>query len=476
MTPKKYNHYRILLLLLAWINPFNAIMAQGTPQEFLDAFIPRCLNGVPVFHQLLQEDAFMMQTSDSTYMTYPEGRTLKISAQDLGAEHAGKFHNSFVIDSTLYMTHDGAGVVFAYRDGVLERHDRSFYHHNQYGSTPFMYQGNMYLFGGSGLFARKDFITRYDLSEREWMIQKTTGTKPDVTTDAVGVVIGDVLYFIGNKFYSYEQYRDNLELQTKRDFLIFKLDLKTWHWSLLGQVPKAVGDDLFSLKLKKIDQRTQMLYVNGPKGLYKIDFKTNSYTKYDNTYPLVGAALMIKPEGLSGLYCDSGQRLKFIDLSWEALEERKVESGILYKASLKIYYDTLLQVIGVLLFVALILILVNELKFERRVVIRLKGGIMLYRTRNIRVFDAQEQMVLLTLAHEGQISFSAIEDVVSFKNDSQSVRVKKRDRCLRILNEKIATIFNHNQSERADYFIIQSGSDDKRSRSLSLNAEFFKVM
>lgn len=449
---------------------------QNTRQEFLDDFAPRCLNGPPVFHQLQNNNELIVQTSDSTYMTYPEGRVLKIGAHDLGQEHAGKFHFSFTVDSTFYLVHDGAGVVFAYRDGALERHDRSFYHHNQYGATPFEYKGSFYLFGGAGLFSRKNFITRYDLQEREWMIQNTTGTKPDLTPDAVGVVSNDVLYLIGNKFYSLDQYRENIELKNKRDFLVYKLDLKTWHWSLLGQVDPDLGDEIYSFKIKKVDTERNLIYINGPRGLYEIDLLANSFTKYENTYPLSGAKILLYKNGLSGLYCDSGENLKFVDLSWEDLEQRKLESGNIYKPSLKIYYDTLLQVIGVLLFVSLILILINELKFERRIVIRLKGGVMLYRSRNIRAFDAYEQMVLMSLAQDGQIAFSAIEDIVSFNNDSQSVRVKKRDRLLRILNEKIATIFNHNDKERADYFIIQSGSDDKRSRYLSLNADFFKVM
>jgi len=158
------------------------------------------------------------------------------------------------------------------------------------------------------------------------------------------------------------------------------------------------------------------------------------------------------------------------------LSKNRVYTKELYQANLNLYYNTFLQVIGVLFFVTIVLILINELKFENRLVIRLKSGLVMYRSRNIKVFDQMEQAIVLSLAKEGVLSFSVLEDIVSFKDDSQAVRIKKRDRALRILNEKIATIFNHNADERDDYLKIETGLEDKRSRSLSLNPNYFKIM
>jgi hypothetical protein len=176
------------------------------------------------------------------------------------------------------------------------------------------------------------------------------------------------------------------------------------------------------------------------------------------------------------IYCDSRQYLKTHTLTAENLAGSLEETNVIYQANLAVYYNTLLEVIAVLFLVSLVLIVINELKFEKRIVIRLKGGSILFRSRNIRVFSPEEKELMMQLATSEALSFSDLEDIVSFPKDSQSVRVKKRDRVLRVLNEKIATIFNHDSAKRHDYFTVQNSSDDKRSRLLGLNVEYFKVM
>lgn len=262
---------------ITWLFIIGAVaMAQGQnhAEEFealINQYVQRCENGPPTIMPFANRKGYLVETSDSTWVDYPQGRVYKMRQEDLGKEQAYQFNIGYHVSDSLYLVHSGGGVVYLHDGRALQRVDESFYHHNQYNAASFAYQGDLFL-------------------------------------------------------------------------------------------------------------------------------------------------------------------------------------------------------------VALILIVINELKFEKRIVIRLKGGTILFRSRNIRVFSPEEKELLMQLATSEALSFSDLEDIVSFPKDSQSVRVKKRDRHLRVLNEKIATIFNHDSANRPDYFTVQNSSDDKRSRLLGLNSEYFKIM
>ena len=473
MTGRNTTILSLILLLNVSIT-----RAQLDLEEFLVQQIGRCeTNGLPTILPLPKSEGYLISSNDSTFVSFPDNQTYTMNKADLLNERSKDFDLFFNYQDTLYMAHGGGGVVYSFDGNTLKRIDESFFHHNQYGAIPFEYQGNFYLFGGSGLFSRKNFITRFDRSAREWLLQTTTGQRPSFGKSMAGIVIDNGFYVIAESNQESETDDQNLSDEKDVTFSIYRLNLTTWAWTLQGSVPKVIAKDLKEFKFSLFEASTYLLYLNSKNGLFALDFITNSITKYTNDYPLKGMKILaLDDQGIDYLYCDSNQFYRKGNISNQELSKHKIYTKELYQANLKVYYNTLLQVIGVLAFVSLVLILINELKFERRIVIRLKGGSIFYRSKTIRVFDQNEQLVLLNLGYEDQISFSAIEDIVAFKNDSQSVRIKKRDRCLRILNEKIATIFNHNSEERDDYFIIESGSDDKRSKFIRMNMDYFKVM
>ncbi len=447
-------------------------------EELINEYVVRCQNGPPTILPFANRKGYLVEISDSTWVDYPQGRTYKMSQEDLGAELAYKFSQYYHISDTLYVVHDGAGVVYRHDGQTLQRVDESYYHHNQYGAASFAYNSNLYLFGGTGLFTRKDILTYYDSMAREWLLQETTGQRPDLTQSMAGMVIDDYFYLIGEPFSDYRQYDLELSREIEKRFSVYRLNLKTWHWDLLGSLDPELSHDIYSIKYFVVDPEKELLYMNCSRGLFAIDFVRNTAERYENPYPILGARIFLgmDPGDLLFVYCDSRQYIKTICLSETEQEKRKTGVQLLYQANLDVYYNTLLEVIAVLFLVSLVLIVINELKFEKRIVIRLKGGTVLFRSRNIRVFNSEEKELLMQLATAQTLSFSDLEDIVSFPNDSQSVRVKKRDRVLRVMNEKIATIFNHDSAQKHDYFTIQTSVDDKRSRLLGLNDEYFKVM
>ena len=86
-----------------------------------------------------------------------------------------------------------------------------------------------------------------------------------------------------------------------------------------------------------------------------------------------------------------------------------------------------------------------------------------------------EVLFLLANSKDGA-SFVEIEDILSHNTDGPSVRIKKREKIMRHVNEKLAALFNHSVEDREDYILSLSNTLDKRSKRLVVNTKFFKVM
>ena len=108
--------------------------------------------------------------------------------------------------------------------------------------------------------------------------------------------------------------------------------------------------------------------------------------------------------------------------------------------------------------------------------IRIKQALFIYKGKRIVVFSEPERDLLITLAPEGKMSLPAIEDLVSDAIDSSAVRIKKRERLIKSLNDKIGALFNESPKYRSEYFLFDADTEDRRIRVVALNLQHFKVL
>jgi hypothetical protein len=138
----------------------------------------------------------------------------------------------------------GVGRVFL-RDstGGLSRIDNSFPHMNQFGHSPWINpeSGDIYTFGGYGLFAFKSFITRFDREGGEWYLvpTKNPGYAPAPQID--GVVLPDFeqnkIILIGDR----ESYQDVFPTNHSpiKQFAIWELSLNGFVWTKSQDLPSG---------------------------------------------------------------------------------------------------------------------------------------------------------------------------------------------------------------------------------------------
>ena len=375
----------------------------------------------------------------------------------------------------MYLIHNGGGEVIEFKNKAFKRIDKSFLHHNQYTSTPFSHNGTLYLFAGSGLFLKKNILIKYDFKKGEWFKVIAKGEVPPAGNHYSGIVIDDKFYaFFGD--IAGDQETNVLNKS------VFELDLISLMWTYRGELinfdSQSYNQADFLVKHKSFIVDNKYYFLKSDE-LVEIDILNNTVNRY------YGSGKWYSQGSTSTNFLRSDEQYLYFQRcnAMRALEEFKVKKSE-FQNSAKLtqeFYESsserIYRSFGVVLISALllmvVLIVLKEFSIENKISIKVKSASFLYKLKIIKIFSDTEKHIILIMATENQISFSKIEDLCSEKNDSQDVRVKKRDKIIKFLDAKLNGIFKNN--EEIAFFLSISNSEDKRIKCLKLNPIYFKI-
>lgn len=208
-------------------------------------------------------------------------KNLKIPLKHNG--FPGKLLNyvPFNIKEKTYLVHDGCGPVLEYRNDSLVRIDNSFLHLNQLGAAKFIYNDEIYYYGGYGVFTYKNILTKYDFKQNEWFLVKTKNPNlVPALEDTFFKIADDYLYVFGGK--NEDVAEDKTYLNDK---FVYRLDLKKLIWERLKtdffiDNKLSVSDKISSYSF----QTKEATIVMDKTYTYKIDFVNNKLTCYNNYF------------------------------------------------------------------------------------------------------------------------------------------------------------------------------------------------
>lgn len=417
------------------------------------------------------DSEFFFTLNDSTWISLPSKKTLQVSNTILEDEVISDFNHVYQTTDGTYFVHSGGGVVLLYDGTDLKRVDDSFYHQNQYGGKSFVYNNDPYLFGGQGLFTAKNILTRYDKQLREWIKVDQSGKIPEFNRNALTAIVGDALYLL-----THQSLPEDDQI---KPLLVYRLGLDTMTWSLLGQTSQKLTSELgFVFKKMFVDAVEDKLIMSTENGVFAIDFKNNYYQVMTLDYPLERSAIFNfqSNQNFIGFYCDNKSQLQSIIVNRDEFYSKAGNSDELYTVNLDLYYSVLIQILGIIIISIIMVVLIREIKLDRRIVIRLRNSSFIYGLRRLKCFNQNEVDFFIHIAEHDSITFRELEDLVSQSKDSAVTRTKNRERFFRLLNAKLRTVFNINPSENVDLIFIHANQEDKRSKYYKLNPEYFKFM
>ena len=177
-----------------------------------------------------------------------------------------------------YFLSPSGGSVFLLKSNSLTRIDNSFEHQMQTGAAIFVYENNIYKYGGYGLWSDRNFITRFDFTTDEWELVSFRNSEiiPVGRRSSIVKVIRDNLYVIGGV-----QVNEFDPLVNVNSNEVWKFDLVNGLWTLLGEI-KDFSEQL--VRHPVIDFNEKIIVNNlHDDVLHEIDIIKNKITTYRRT-------------------------------------------------------------------------------------------------------------------------------------------------------------------------------------------------
>lgn len=385
-------------------------------------------------------------------------------------------YKNFNIKDKTYLVHDGCGPVLEYRNDSIVRIDHSSLHQNQSAAVSFVYNNEIYFFGGYGLFTFKNILTRFDFKTKEWYSVQTFGDEiPSPRSAALGILIKDNLYVFSGKEENPKDYHGF----KKCDTFIWKLHLPSNKWYKIGAYTEQLNfDNLFSFTKKN---KIFCFDGNMNNNIIEIDILNNSIKKYKSK--LILKILQINCDSknnelaiINNQY--SNQTHKYITVKFDDFIGELFYNETFYNSLDK--YS--LNIINVFLLGSLLLILyyrkkiIAKLKPFRGLVYNKLDQSFYYKGKRITIFEESEIRILFFLIENSNrfISLNELNRLFenSFVVENFSTTIKRRENTLNGLFIKLALI---TEIKESNILISRKNPDDKRIREIKLNPIYFKI-
>ncbi len=370
-----------------------------------------------------------------------------------------KFLNDFIAmsekGSAVYFVFGGCGVVYAKKGNVIQRHDHSFYHMNQFNGSFFMDEGEPRIYGGYGLFINKNIITRYDTIEREWFMINSGQCRPPAG-------VKNLIKKNKNHYYVFDGFKWMSKSYLKMEN-VWRFDMQSSKWKNMGKLNPKISEKIAGNTYEKF-QTIKNGYSCFYDEIIRYDFEKMRFKKYKlNTSGLY--KYIIQVDSLF-LICKTTTKPSIVITNSSFLYPLDFQDGniILHKSTTKnrsfIYF---------LFFLILIIFFVvwrykNHSKAKNFK--KLNPG----STLNTFLDDFNQtelDLLELLLAHQEKgLEISQINDLVNYDQPSIDTIKKRREILLKDLRYKLAAKFN---LPLEDVFIERRMETDKRMKLLFLN-------
>ena len=405
------------------------------------------------------------------------GEDFKIKAFTNGLGKEG-FENdkpyTFIINDKTYFVANGAGPVKVFEDGSFIRVNNSYQHRNQHYASPFLFEDEIHLFGGYGLFTHKNIITKYNKNTGGWSQVQTFGDEVPSPRFFSGSFKNDNKLFV---FAGLEQnpkkFRNHKLVD---DEVVWQLDMEEMRWSKAG----TYNFDLIGEKSYISFQTSDKLYLLDDY-IYEVDIINNTFITYAfNEWKDVRRIIYdVNEDKVTYTYRRS------ITSDTYSIKSEPLASFIGKKMSQEDFLNknsnSLFLGIGVF---ALVLGLGFGVIVYRRhssddrsakIIYNKKQKSFYYKRNRISNLDENESILLEFLVQHKSafVSLNKLNELFQLEDtESFSVISKRRETTMANLLFKLSTLL---QIPKENIIIEQRNPADRRLKEVKLNQELFKL-
>ena len=373
------------------------------------------------------------------------------------------------IGTKTYLVHEGCGPVLEYRNDSIVRINDNYLQRNQFGNVHFVYNNEIYFYGGYGLFTFKNILTKYNFITNDWIEVQTYNEKPLARSNAFSFLNGDDLYIFGGVGKDEYEVTSNKPLDNK----VWRLNLPTMRWFYVG---------IYDNKTIKIFPDTPIL---GNKKIFlassvftETNFITNKISIFNRNYFPNVISTYLEGNTLIGVFGVSSKKFFHIG-NIDEFKGKLRTTTIFIKPIIK-NTNYLLKILPTILVLFLLLYifknkLINVLIPFNGIIFSKQKKVFLFKGKTITIFEDQEKKILFYLLDNLNQFLSLNEINKLFENNGNtetiSAVVKRREQAVSGLLIKISKITG---IEEDKLILERKNKEDKRIKDILLLPNLLK--
>jgi hypothetical protein len=370
-----------------------------------------------------------------------------------------KNFSTIKIDSVFYFISRIGGFVLKLKENTLTRIDNSFNHKMQFGSTIFIYNNEIYRYGGYGFFSSRDFMVKYDFLTNEWeSIIIKNNEVPKGRFDNSFLLNKDEFIIMGGVNVDRLNRQNRINLNDSWQF-----SFKDMNWN------KVASDEYFKyFNSNFFKTKNGAGTIKGGKA-YLYFNKELSFKTYDVSPILLKRQSRFKIYLYNNLYHFI---VKSINNKMILMSRTKKE---LFGTSIAIRHinknNNLKVIMALVLFSIIILIILSIHQYLYYLLItpnRLK-----FKNYKINLSDEEYLILQKFISNQHIIENNILQKILDKDQYDRSHNIRLKNKFIIELNSKLQYLFNNNIT---NYIQIQKSSFDKRYKRYYLNLEKKKLI
>ena len=413
-------------------------------------------------------DSFYTFTKEGVYFSsFDENNNLNYSFNSYTKPPPKSFKdvptNTFsatTLNGVVYLLYPGGGILYRYSKGAIERIDESFPHRNQFGGFFFAYNDELYLLGGYGYWASKDFLAKFNFESSSWEIVLISGEAPKG-----GINQGSFLQ-TKNSVYVFDFFSTQPEsLIDKKNNFLYELNLSKFLWIKKGRLSSAstavsIEEAMLSVRVKynsslfaRADNTGAFRIIDPLKNSVKIYSSKNELSKLSKNSIFIGSKIVYASQSAN----NKTYKIAFAEIDSYpiiSVEKHTIDSQDVF----------LKYIVFSSLFLAFLVIFLFAF-FKNRDTVYSLSELSLFNERGLIILTKEESQILHLFTDSTIVENNSILEIFSDKSKSFDAIIKRKNKAITELNVRFNNVFNK------DLIFKKADNSDSRQVVYSLAAK-----
>lgn len=374
------------------------------------------------------------------------------------------------IKEKIYLVHRGTGPVLEFRNDSIVRVNDAVMFQNQFQAVHFVYNDEIYFFGGYGLFTTKNILTKYIFKNKDWIEVQTYGEKSqERRSEAYSFRKGDDFYVFGGV----SKDVNNITMTKLSDNKVWRLHLPTMRWDCVGEY------DLNLLKgyINNVIVDSGKLYFLGA-FFQEFNYNTNKLYRHESLNFSEPLSAYVEGDKIVGVFKGNPNSFFHVGDIKDFKAKLILTDDFITPLVGYAYYMTSAS-ISLLVFILAFFLFKNQLiaVFNpfKGIVYNQRKQIFTHKRKLIILFDDQDKKILFyILEHLNQyVSLNELNQLFENNGISEtfSATIKRREQAVNTLLIKVSKITGIDEKE---LILSRKNAEDKRIKDVLLLPKLLK--